>query len=322
MQHIDYSKLKQQAKQASGSSSEQVSAAVQSVVGDIKTDGAEVKEVKLPAIKQEEHSESPQPVQEVQKTEEQVEQSPVEEKKPEPVKKTVDPMTQNDYDIFEANSGIKQVSPEIKKVRPGEYRDHIPSEVKRQDSDTYDEPETDESDTEEKQGKLSPKYRQVPRNSDGSTPVSTVKNIPTDLLNYVKSQFRYAAPNNTIAVAACLYAAVGFPQTVDVSDEIKQYANDFISDAVVIEDIRELMLARFSKIDMTLRDALRKMNDLEVGIVYSIFEKLGFKTEAAALTPSEVDFLEIGTGDLRRQLEKQSHGQWERDIQNKGRPIK
>lgn len=344
MPHINYSQLKKQMKPAV-MASEHVEAAIQTAVDDISVNGMEVKETELPepkaveTVSEQPESSSGQEESETTPSGQDVE-PPVPKLPEEPAKSTaVDPMLSSAFEFFDSigdgNDKPSDVDTEIKHVRPGEYREQVIPKHSDQPiddissdnvSDANDISDTDDmsyDDEEKPSAKPVQKYRPAKRSSDGSIPVSTVKNIPSDLVNYVRSRFQCTLSNNTIAVSACLYAAVGFPSEIDVSDEIKQAANAFISDQVAIEDIREVMLSRFSKIDMVLREMQRKMNDLETASVYDIFTNLGFRSETnAALTPGEVDFLEIGTGDLKRQLEKQAHAQWEREIQNKGRPIR
>lgn len=167
-----------------------------------------------------------------------------------------------------------------------------------------------------------PKSKPVKKQVSTSDEVqmSTLKKFPSELAYHIKSLFPEARTMDD-AVAAYVYLKEGEPDDIRVPYEIKKLVKCYIGDSVTPKDVQDEIMKELYKIREYNTRFMKKLNSVELGVAYTLFDRLGFR-KANALSPSELNFLEAGIADLLKQLEKQSEIKQNRDSQRSGRPIK
>jgi hypothetical protein len=167
-----------------------------------------------------------------------------------------------------------------------------------------------------------PKSKSVKKQTNASDEVqmSTLKKFPSELAYHIKSLFPEARTMDD-AVAAYVYLKEGEPDDIRVPYEIKKLVKCYIGDSVTPKDVQDEIMKELYKIREYNTRFMKKLNSVELGVTYTLFDRLGFR-KANALSPSELNFLEAGIADLLKQLEKQSEIKQNRDSQRSGRPIK
>lgn len=151
-------------------------------------------------------------------------------------------------------------------------------------------------------------------------PMSTLKKFPSGLAYHIKSLFPEARTMDE-AVAAYVYLKEGEPDDIQVPNEVKDVAKSYIGSSVTPKDVQDELMKEMRKLREFNTRFMKKLNSVELGVAYAIFDRFGFR-KANALTPAELNFLEAGIADLVKQLEKQSEIKQNRDAQKAGRPIK
>ena len=167
-----------------------------------------------------------------------------------------------------------------------------------------------------------PKSKPVKKQANVSDKVqmSTLKKFPSELAYHIKSLFTEARTMDD-AVAAYVYLKEGEPDDIRVPYEIKKLVKCYIGDSVTPKDVQDEIMKELYKIREYNTRFMKKLNSVELGVAYTLFDRLGFR-KANALSPSELNFLEAGIADLLKQLEKQSEIKQNRDSQRSGRPIR
>lgn len=153
-----------------------------------------------------------------------------------------------------------------------------------------------------------------------SVPMSTLKRFPSGLAYHIKSLFPEARTMDE-AVAAYVYIKEGEPDDIQVPSDIKDIAKSYVGLSVTPKDVQDELMKELHKLREFNTKFMKKLNSVELGVAYAIFDRFGFR-KANALTPAELNFLEAGIADLVKQLEKQSEIKQNRDAQKSGRPIK
>lgn len=149
--------------------------------------------------------------------------------------------------------------------------------------------------------------------------VSALKDFPTDLAIRAKQMFPKATTMND-AVAAYVYYHEGKPNDVDVSDKIKDIAETYIGQEISLDAVQDNIERQLSKLQMYDRTQNRKLEMIELALVYILFDRIGFRKKPQN-SPGTIDFLETGVTDMINALEKQSDLKSARDRQRNGRPI-
>lgn len=160
----------------------------------------------------------------------------------------------------------------------------------------------------------------VKQNVSVKKDTSYLKEFPTDLAMRAKSLFPEATTMND-AVAAYIYLKEGKPADLNVPDRIKSIANTFLGETVSVKDSHDDLSKDLLQLKMHDRVITQKLETLELAIVYSLFDRIGFRKSEQA-SPATVDFLEPGVVDLFNRLEKQSKMKQMRDANRNGTPIR
>lgn len=141
-----------------------------------------------------------------------------------------------------------------------------------------------------------------------------VQNFPRELMDAVREQVP-GSTNNSDALAAFVYFKLGQPELV-VPQKIKDLASKCEGDHQV-----ENIALRLESMEQQMRGFGSIMQELELGIAYFIFDRLGFRRN----TPKDarsIDFLENGVLDTRDRLREMQSQVRKRDLLKKGRPIR
>ena len=154
----------------------------------------------------------------------------------------------------------------------------------------------------------------------GDISMSTVREFPTELAQRIKKLFP-AARTMGEALAAYVYLKEGEPEDIRISSEIASVAKSYIGDTVTPKDVQEELMKELLRMREMNNKAMRKLNSIELGVSYALFDRLGFR-KLETLSPGQLNFLETGIADLIQQLEKQSELKQNRDLQKSGRPIR
>ena len=124
----------------------------------------------------------------------------------------------------------------------------------------------------------------------GDISMSTVREFPTELAQRIKKLFP-AARTMGEALAAYVYLKEGEPEDIRISSEIASVAKSYIGDTVTPKDVQEELMKELLRMREMNNKAMRKLNSIELGVSYALFDRLGFR-KLETLSPGQLNFLE------------------------------
>lgn len=147
--------------------------------------------------------------------------------------------------------------------------------------------------------------------------VCFIKDFPRELMNIVRRAFPDAR-NNVDALAAFVIVHSG--ENVFVNDDVQSLVDIYSSDDPILS-----ISDRLSSIDKQSKDLKKLCFELELGLSYMIFDRLGYRTANSRDTRS-IDMLESNKSgsvtDVIERLREQSVQQQKAENIKNGRPIR
>lgn len=221
---------------------------------------------------------------------------------------------------------------------PTKQNDMISEPVEAADSDDSDDYQDDDfesvDDAEDQRRRNEEQLREqtsaynkrnIPKNArraakiqDDSDAVSVIKNMPTCIVQHIKSMFPGGVTQSE-ALAAYVYIKEGRPDSLQVSERIRDVADSYKGDASTIEDLKMDLESQIRDIKQKNARMFSKLESIELGVVYTIFDRAGFRKEDMP-DPGSINFLEGRIMEMAKQLDKQAADQHMRDSIREGRP--
>lgn len=149
---------------------------------------------------------------------------------------------------------------------------------------------------------------------------STIKKFPQSMAQQAKRLFP-AATNMDDALTAYFYHHEGRPADMLVPDNIKQIADSYVGDEFSARDMYDGFLREISDLHKLVKGFGRKLDILELGVSYLMFDRIGFR-RAPQETPGSINFLENGVTDLMKRLETQSDLNTAKTASRKNRTVR
>lgn len=160
--------------------------------------------------------------------------------------------------------------------------------------------------TAEHNHKNVPKSITNPVYNKATTGNSVLKAFPTSLVQIARNSFpEEAVSNNTEAVAAYIYYKEGCPPDVNVPQNIKNIAKLYNRGGVTTEDLQDSFEDNMRTVDAHLRDLIKIVHAIELGVAYGLCDHIGFRTKDQN-SPGELEFLEQAIIDVVKRLNAQS----------------
>lgn len=213
----------------------------------------------------------------------------------------------NDTDLNDFKKGFDEVYGEVMDVDPVaiEMPKNVVKESPKQNilsgntKIQSDKKQTSNTSEKKSTGNTSKKNK-----SDDDGVMSHLRNIPQQLVQRTRYLFP-AARNNDESVSAYIYFKEGCPVDLDVSDRIKEVAASYIGGVVTNEDVQDNLIKEISRIKSNDRLLMQKIDAIEMGIVYSLFDRLGFR-KGDTRSLNDINFAEKGMRELLENLETTS----------------
>ena len=161
-----------------------------------------------------------------------------------------------------------------------------------------------------------PRRELLPEDEEGTV---TIKNFPKAMVNRMKNMFP-TANNQNDPIIAYIYLKEGQPPDMPVSDAVKALAASYSGEKVSARDIQLMVEKDLLQVDNRIRDMMKIVQAIELGVAYDICKAAGL-TRYDADDPGTVDFLEKNVLDLFARLERQSQTKVSKDNDKEGRDI-
>lgn len=149
---------------------------------------------------------------------------------------------------------------------------------------------------------------------------SSLRDIPTVLIDRIRALFP-AATTQGDAVSAYIYVKEGMPADIPVPDKIRRIADSYTGDVMTLQDATTGLSNDIQSLRQNDKLVMQKLNAIELAIVYSIFDRAGFRHEMQT-APGELKFLENGVETMMTQLEQQALNKQMKDANRAGCPIR
>lgn len=140
-----------------------------------------------------------------------------------------------------------------------------------------------------------------------------IRDFPRELMSVARAEFPNAQ-NNTDALAAYVYAKSG--KNLDVPDIVRDLASKWEGDKSIAN-----MEKRITAIERQLFVLMQQIDELLLVSTYVAFDRLGYRKENPK-TVRDINFLEVGVGDVRKRLQEQAKQDRKQKEIRDGRPIR
>lgn len=160
--------------------------------------------------------------------------------------------------------------------------------------------------------------RRAVKTSDDADSVSVVKNVPTCLVQHIKSMFPSGVTQGE-AIAAYIYIKEGRLDELQVPDRIREVADLYMGDTSTLQDVKMDFEAQMRELKQKYARIFSKLESIELGVVYTIFDRMGFRKEDMT-DPGAINFLEGRIAEMVKKLDSQAAQQHMKDAVREGRP--
>ena len=145
----------------------------------------------------------------------------------------------------------------------------------------------------------------------------SLRSFPTSVLQIAQKTFPDANTKADAVAAFIIVNSSDAMSSLDVSDEVRRLVRNYKGDKTKLDTVE-----RLDGLDRQVKILSHVLRELELGIGYLLFDRLGYRKDSIAGGPSKINMTEDGMLDLIMHMREETIQMRKEEQYKNGRPMK